>query len=178
MTRDLNEIECFVKGVELKSLTAAAKALKLPKSNVSRKIKNLEERVGMTLLTRTTRASHLTEAGRLYFEKAAMALKELNAAEEILDGTREQVEGLLRITAPSEFSSGPVNEMIASFMQEYPRIRVELLYTDYVVDLIGQGFDFAFRVGALKDSTLVAKRVGVLVPQIVASPAYLKKHGT
>ena|ERR1700676_3983795 len=78
--RHLNEIECFVKAVELKSLTAAAKALKLPKSNISRKIKNLEERVGMTPLTR---ASHLTEAGRLYFEKAALALKDLAVAEEM-----------------------------------------------------------------------------------------------
>jgi len=67
--RHLNEIECFVKAVELKSLTAAAKALKLPKSNIRSKITNLGERVGMTLLARTTRASHLTEAGRLYFEK-------------------------------------------------------------------------------------------------------------
>jgi len=78
--RPLNEIECFVKAVELKSLTAAAKALKLPKSNINRKIKNLEERVGMTPLTRTTGASHLMEAGRLYFEKAALALKKLAVA--------------------------------------------------------------------------------------------------
>ena len=81
--RHFNEIECFVKAVELKSLTAAAKALKLPKSNISRKIKNLAERVGMTPLTRTTRASHLAGAGRLYFEKAALALKQLAVAEEM-----------------------------------------------------------------------------------------------
>ena len=73
--RNLNEIECFVKAVGLKSLTAAAEGLKLPKSNIRSKIKNLKERVGMTLLSRTTRGSHLTEAGRPYFEKSALALK-------------------------------------------------------------------------------------------------------
>src|SRR4051812_43906019 len=105
--RDLNEIQCFVKAIELKSLTAASKALGLPKSSVSRKIKSLEERVGLTLLVRTTRALNLTDAGRQFFEKAAIALKELNTAEEELDGSRQADEGNLRITGPTEFSTGP-----------------------------------------------------------------------
>ena len=79
--RDLNEIQCFVKAIEMKSLTGAAKALGLPKSSISRKIKSLESRLGLTLIVRTTRALNLTDAGRQFFEKSAIALKELDPAE-------------------------------------------------------------------------------------------------
>src|ERR1700733_13426181 len=103
--RDLNEIQCFVRAVELKSLTAAAKALGLPKSSVSRKIRNLETQLGMTLLVRTTRALNLTDAGRSFFEKSALALKESENAMETLDTSRQAVEGTLRITAPMVFAT-------------------------------------------------------------------------
>ena len=86
--RDLNEVQCFVKAVELKSLTAASKALGLPTSSVSRKIKSLENRLGVTLLLRTTRRVSLTDAGRSYYEKSALGLKELDTAEDDLDDTR------------------------------------------------------------------------------------------
>src|SRR5688500_13370358 len=124
--RDLNEIACFVRAVELKSLTAAAKALGLPKSNVSRKIRSLESRLGMTLLIRTTRALNLTDAGRSFFEKSALALKEIDTAEESLDGSRQVVEGTLRITAPVEFATGPFNELVASFLEEFPKVKMDL----------------------------------------------------
>src|SRR5213592_4375985 len=99
--RDLNEIQCFVKAVELKSLTAASQALDLPKSSVSRKISNLEKRLAMTLVVRTTSALH-----------------EIDAAEKGLDKSRQTVEGTLRITAPVEFSIGPLPKLVAGFLQE------------------------------------------------------------
>ena len=175
--RDLNEVQCFVKAIELKSLTAAAKALGLPKSSMSRKIQNLESRLGITLMTKTTRALNLTEAGRIFFEKSAIALKELDTAEETLDISRQEVEGALRITAPVEFSTGPFNDLIASFLQKYPRVKIDLFMTERVIDLIGEGFDFAFRIGELKDSTLMAKKLKTFDAQIFASPQYLKSRG-
>lgn len=175
--RDLNEIQCFVKAVELKSLTAAAKALELPKSSVSRKIRQLESRLGLTLLVRTTRALNLTDAGRLFFERSAIALKELDTAETELDGSRNTVEGTLRITGPVEFSTGPFNTLIASFLRDHPKVKIDLVLTERVVDLIGEGFDLAFRMGELDDSTLLAKKLKAVDLQIVASPHYLKARG-
>jgi len=174
--RDLNEIQCFVRAVELKSLTAAAKALDLPKSSVSRKIRNLEAQLGMTLLVRTTRALNLTDAGRPFFEKSALALKEIENAVETLDGSRQTVEGTLRITAPMPFATGQFNDIIVSFLDKYPQVKMDLVLTERVVDLIAENFDLAFRIGELEDSTLIAKKLSSIDGSIVASPHYLKKH--
>ncbi len=175
--RDLNEIQCFVKAVELKSLTAASKALGLPKSSVSRKIRGLETRLGLTLMTRTTRALNLTEAGRRFFEKSAMALKEIDSAEEQLDSSHQEVEGTLRVTGPHDFVVGPFNELITRFVKDHPKIKIEVLLTDRVVDLIAEGFDVAFRAGELEDSSLIAKRLRRIDLVLVASPKYLKDRG-
>jgi DNA-binding transcriptional LysR family regulator len=175
--RDLNEVQCFVRAVELKSLTAAAKALGLPKSSVSRKIKGLEERLGITLLLRTTRALSLTDAGKRFFDRSILALKELDHAEEALDESRDHVDGTLRITGPDSFTTGPFNDLIASFLNDYPEVKVELLLTDRTVDLISEGYDLAFRVGELEDSSLIAKKIIVFDLQVVGSPSYLKSRG-
>lgn len=176
--RDLNEIQCFVKVVQLKSLTAASKSLGLPKSSVSRKIRSLESRLGMTLLVRTTRALNLTDAGRAFFERSAIALKEIDLAEETADGSRSEVEGQLKITVPLEFADGPFSRLVADFLRRYPKVKIELLVTERVVDLIGEGFDLAFRLGELRDSTLIAKKLAPYEGIVVASPEYLKSRGT
>jgi DNA-binding transcriptional LysR family regulator len=161
----------------MKSLTAAAKALSMPKSSVSRKIRSLETRLGSTLLLRTTRALNLTDAGRLFYEKSSLALKELDSAEETVDGSKQEVEGTLKITAPEDFCMGPINAMIASFLTEYPKVNIELLLTSRVVDLIAEGFDLAFRMGDLGDSTLIAKKLNMFQIQFYGSPQYLKANG-
>lgn len=176
--RDLNEIRCFVKAVELGSLTAAAKALSMPTSSVSRKIQSLEEGVGLTLMTRTTRALNLTEAGRQFFERSSLALKEVDSAVLELDGSRHAVEGTLRVTAPETFAVGPLNDLIASFMKAYPKVRIELHLTNDMVDLIAGGYDFAIRGGKLEDSTLTSRTLYRQDAVLVASPEYLKEHGT
>jgi DNA-binding transcriptional LysR family regulator len=176
--RDLNEIQCFVKAVELKSLTAAAKALELPKSSVSRKIRDLESRLGLTLMTRTTRALNLTEPGRHFFEKAALALKEIDFAEELLDGEHQEVEGTLKVTAPYDFVVGSFNDLVTAFLKDHPKVRVEALMTDRVVDLIAEGFDCAFRAGELEDSTLIARKIQSVDIVLIASSQYLKERGT
>jgi DNA-binding transcriptional LysR family regulator len=175
--KDLNEIQCFVKAVELKSLTAAAKALDLPKSSVSRKISNLEKRMGMTLVVRTTRALNLTDKGRQFFQTALSAIQEIEAAERGLDTSRETIEGPLRVTAPVEFALGLFPKMIAGFLKTYPKVTIDLVLTERVVDLVAEGFDVAFRMGELDDSTLVAKKLPTLNAHIVASPKLLKERG-
>jgi DNA-binding transcriptional LysR family regulator len=175
--RDLSEIQCFVKAVEMKSLSAGAKTLSLPKSTMSRKIKSLEERLGLTLMIRNTRSLNLTEAGKGYYERSAMALKELDAAEDALNTSRQIISGTLRITAPVEFATGHFNRLIASFIKEHPEVQVETLFTERVVDLISEGFDIAFRVGFLEDSGFIAKKLKGIEAQIVGSTAYLKKRG-
>jgi len=176
-TRDLNEIQCFVKAVELKSLTAASQALDLPKSSVSRKISNLEKRLGMTLVVRTTRALRLTDAGREFFHTATSALQDIDAAEKGLEKSRQTVEGTLRITAPVELSIGPLPKLVAGFLQENPLVRVDLGLTQRTVDLVAEGIDIAFRLGDLQGSTLIAKKLKPLNAQIVASPEFLKSRG-
>jgi DNA-binding transcriptional LysR family regulator len=175
--KDLNEIQCFVKAVELKSLTAAAKALDLPKSSVSRKISNLEKRMGTTLVVRTTRALNLTDKGRQFFQTVAPAIQEVEAAEKGIDTSRETVEGPLRVTAPVEFALGPFPKLIAGFLKAYPKVTIDLVLTERVVDLVTEGFDVAFRMGELDDSTLVAKKLPPLNAHIVASPKFLKERG-
>jgi DNA-binding transcriptional LysR family regulator len=175
--RDLNEIQCFVKAVELKSLTAAAKSLGLPKSSVSRKIANLEKRLGMTLLVRTTRALNLTDAGREFYQTAVAALHEIESAEEGLDHSRHTVEGLLRITGPVEFANGSFPQLIASFLNAHPLVKIDLVLTNRVVDLVVEGYDLAFRLGPPKDSSLMSKALKHVNAQVFASPEFLKKRG-
>lgn len=175
--KDLNEIQCFVKAVELKSLTAAAKALDLPKSSVSRKISDLEKRMGTTLVVRTTRALNLTDKGKQFFLTALPAIQEIEAAEKRIDTSRETVEGPLRITAPVEFALGPFPKMIAGFLKIYPKVNIDMVLTERVVDLVAEGFDVAFRMGELDDSTLVAKKLPPLNAHIVASPKFLRERG-
>jgi DNA-binding transcriptional LysR family regulator len=176
--RDLNEIQCFVKSVELKSLTAAAHFLDLPKSSVSRKISDLEKRLGLTLILRTTRALKLTDAGREFFQTTTRALQEIESAEKGLDNTRQAIEGPLRITAPVEFSVGPLPRLVSAFLKAYPLVSIDLILTERIVDLVTENVDLAFRAGLLKDSSLIVKKMKPFSAQVVASPDYLKTRGT
>jgi DNA-binding transcriptional LysR family regulator len=175
---DLNEVQCFVKAVQMRNLSAAAKSLGIPKSSMSRKIKYLEERLGLTLMIRNTRSLSLTDAGRQFFERSATALEELESAEDALNTARQGVAGKLRITGPADFCAGPFNHLIASFVREHPGVQIELLLTERAVDLIGENFDLAFRIGALSDSGLIARKLRPLEALIVGSPAYLEQRGT
>lgn len=168
---DLNEIQCFVSVVELKSFTAAARALGVPKSSVSRKIKNLEERLQMTLLIRTTRSLSLTDVGKIYYERASLALQEIESLEEHLATSRENVEGTLRITAPVTLG-GPLKNLIASFVKKYPDVNVHVELTAKVIDLVSEQFDFGIRAGKQKDSSLRMRQIFSFQIRIIASPTY------
>jgi DNA-binding transcriptional LysR family regulator len=164
----------FTRVVQAGSFTAAARALAMPKSSVSRKVSELEDRLGVRLLQRTTRKLGLTDAGRLYFDRSSRIVAEMEEAEQAVAQTQSAPRGLLRVTAPLSF--GMLGPMMAGFLQRHPDVQVELVCTDRRVDLVDEGFDVAIRAGPLDDSTLIARSLGVLERVLVASPAYLRRH--
>jgi len=173
---DLNDIVVFTKVVETKSFTGAAEQLGLPKSTVSRKLAQLEERLGVRLVQRTTRKLALTDIGEAYYQRAARIVADLAAAEQLVTDMQATPRGRLRITAPIDMSSQYLGSIIASFLAAHPDVNVELDATDRVVDLIEEGFDLGFRFGALPESTLIAKKLGTFQGMLVASPAYLARR--
>jgi DNA-binding transcriptional LysR family regulator len=171
---DLNELVVFTRVVQAGSFTAAARRLNLPKSSVSRKVSDLEERIGARLLHRTTRKLALTDAGRLYFERAAPIVSDIEQVDQAVGELQAAPRGLLRVSAPLSFAL--LWPMVASFLERYPEVRVELVCTDRVVNLVEEGFDVAIRAGRLVDSTLIGRRLGAIKRVLVASAGYLKSH--
>jgi DNA-binding transcriptional LysR family regulator len=177
MSRDLNDTLIFVKVVEQGSFIAAAKTLRLPKTTVSRKVQELETRLGAQLLHRTTRKLGLTEAGNIYFEHCQRIARELAEAESAVGQLQGGPRGWLRITAPYSFGIERIAPLLGEFHARHPEVRVEMLLTNEPLDIIDRELDIALRVGQLPDSNLVARRLATLRTQIFASVDYLKKHG-
>jgi DNA-binding transcriptional LysR family regulator len=171
---DLNEINVFTSVVQAGSFTAAAKALGMPKSTVSRKVSDLEERLNARLLQRTTRKLSLTDAGRTYFDYGVRIVREIVAAESAVGSLQDKPRGLLRLTVGP--NSQWVAELLTDFMKRYPEVQLEVLSTGRNVELVEERFDVAIRAGALADSSLVARRLGNVAWFLVATPAYLKKR--
>ncbi|HEU4580278.1 MAG TPA: LysR substrate-binding domain-containing protein [Polyangiaceae bacterium] len=172
---DLNEVLVFAKVVQAGSFVRAARQLEMPKSTVSRKVVELEARLGARLLERTTRTLRLTDTGRAYFAHAERILQELEAAEAAVSHLQEVPRGLLRVSAPLNFMQlGAISER---FLTRYPEVRLEIVCNDRIVDLIAEGFDVAVRVGKLADSTLVARPLATMRNVLVASPALLQRLG-
>jgi DNA-binding transcriptional LysR family regulator len=172
---DLNEILVFTRVVQAGSFTTAARVLGMPKSTVSRKVSDLEERLNARLLQRTTRKLSLTDAGRTYFDYGARIVAELEDAERAVGSLQTTPRGLLRVTAG--VNSTYLGDIVADFLQRYPEVRLELLCTGRSVDLVEERFDLGIRAGALADSTLIARSLGKVSWYLVATPAYLKKRG-
>ena len=174
---DLNDIVVFTKVVETKSFTGAAEQLGLPKSTVSRKLAQLEERLGVRLVQRTTRKLALTDIGEAYYERAARIVSDIAAAEQVVTDMQATPRGRLKITAPIDLSTKYLGGIIAEFVAAHPDVNVELDATDRIVDLIEEGFDVAVRFGPLPESTLIARRLSAIDSVLVASPAYIARRG-
>ena len=172
---DLNEIAVFAQVVQAGSFTAAARALRMPKSTVSRKVLELEQRLGARLLQRTTRKLSLTDVGRTYFGYAARAVAELEEAERAVRDLESAPRGLLRVTAPVNF--GFLGPLVAAYLLRHPDVQIELMCTDRVVDMVEERVDVGIRVGPLADSSLVTRSLGSARRVLVASRSYLKKKG-
>ena len=175
---DLNRVAVFLRVVEAQSFTAAAEALGLPKSSVSRSVARLEESLGVQLLQRTTRALQLTEAGRVYFEEASRALSSLEQAHETLSQLDGRAQGAVRITAPVDLGAQVLAPLAARFTRRTPGITLEFVLTSKLVNLVDEGVDLAVRAGTLRDSSLISRRVNGLEPWLFASPGYLDARGT
>ncbi len=175
---DLNDVATFVRVADGGGFTAAAKALGVPKSTVSRSLARLERELGVRLVHRTTRALALTEAGRAYHERvrdAVMGVAEATA--DVVDMGKEP-RGAIRITAPVDLGQSLLADAVTGFVARYPQVRFEVVLTSRVVDLVAEGFDLAIRASPLRDSSLVARRLGAAGMGLFASPAYLKRRGT
>lgn len=175
---DLNEIAIFVKVVDAGSFTGAAKSLGLPKSTVSRKITQLEERLGVRLLQRTTRTLSLTDMGSAYYNQCSRIISDVEEANIAVTEMQSKPTGLLRITAPMLFGSRVLSDLAAEFLKSNPDIQIDMVLTDQPLDLIQEGIDVAFRVGQLADSSLIARTLGEISVITCASPEYLDKHGS
>ncbi len=171
---DLNEIAVFTRVVQAGSFTAAAKALGMPKSTVSRKVADLEERLDARLLQRTTRKLSLTDAGRAYFDYGQRIVTEIEEAELAVSSLQDKPRGLLRVTAP--LNAGWLGGIVADYMKRNPEVQIELLCTGRTVDLVEERFDLGIRAGVLADSSLIARSLGVTTWMLVATAGYLKKN--
>ncbi len=177
MARDLNDTLIFVKVVEHGSFIAAAKILRLPKTTVSRKVQDLETRLGAQLLHRTTRKLGLTEAGNIYFEHCQRIARELDEAESAVSQLQGGPRGWLRFTAPYSVGITWIAPLLGQFHALHPEVRVEMLLTQEPLDLIAKEIDVALRIGNLPDSNLIARRLAVFRTQVYAAPHYIERHG-
>jgi DNA-binding transcriptional LysR family regulator len=174
---DLNLVTAFVEVVEAQSFTAAAKALGLPKSSVSRRVTELEKELGVPLLHRTTRKLSLTDAGRAYFAQAERALASLDTAAELASGMDAEPRGIVRVSAPVDIAVMGFPELLAEFSRSYPDIHVELSLSTHDVDLREGGFDIGVRCGNFHDANAVSRRIGSAAAGLFASPRYLDERG-
>ena len=171
---DLNALVVFAKVVEAKSFSEAARRLGMPVSTVSRRVAELEDQLGVRLLDRSTRNLRLTDLGSEVLEHAQRGAEASEAVHNIVSNRQSSVSGTLRLSAPPNISNTLLSPLVTAFQASYPNVRVQILIAERFVDHIGDGVDIAFRLGALKDSSLVARRILTYRHQLVASPDYLK----
>ncbi|MHB8813837.1 MAG: LysR family transcriptional regulator [Steroidobacteraceae bacterium] len=175
---NLDDIAVFVRVVETGSFSAAARRLGMPKATVSARVARLEKRLGLSLIQRTTRKSRVTEAGEHYFRHCADAIREVEVAEAALQSTSGKPSGVLKVTAPVDLGHTLLPRIVHAYAARYPDISVELLVTNRVVDLVGEGIDLAIRPAqVLKDSSLIAQRFFGMQSNLWASPRYLQRLG-
>ena len=178
MKTTLDELQAFAAVVDTGSITAASELLGLTVSATSRTLGRLEEKLQTTLLRRTTRRLELTEEGSTFLQHARAILASVDEAEEQMAARRLRPAGRLRVDAATPFMLHVLVPLIAGFRERYPEVELELNSNEGIIDLIEKRTDVAFRIGVLKDSTLHARPVGTSQVRVLASPAYLKRHGT
>jgi DNA-binding transcriptional LysR family regulator len=176
---DLDAIAVFVRVVETGSFSAAARRLGMPKATVSAKVARLEKRLGVSLIQRTTRKLRVTDSGEQYFRHCAEAVREIELGEAALQSTSGKPSGVLKVTTPVDLGHTLLPRIVHAYAAKYPDVSVELLVTNRVVDLVGEGIDLAIRPSqALKDSSLIAQRYFDMGSNLWASPQYLERLGT
>ena len=175
---DLDAMSMFVRIVDHGSLSAAGRALGVPKATLSRRLAELERSLGAPLLRRTTRAHSLTATGRALYERVAPLLVEAERAASEIQVASEEPSGLVRVSAAVGFGQIVLMPILARFLAEVPKVRVDLSLSDDSVRIVDAGFDLAFRMGAIDESDLVSRRLARIESKVVASPGYIAARGT
>jgi len=174
---DLNQMSVFIKVVQEGSFTAAARSLDIPKSRVSRMITDLEDKLSVRLLERTTREVRPTDIGLQYFEQYKPIFEEISDIHERISDKQKEPSGHLKITAPVGFAIEVMGRWLADFKQLHPTIDIEMVFNDGEVHLIRDGYDVGFAIGKLEDSSLIARKIDDTDPVICASPEFIKQYG-
>jgi DNA-binding transcriptional LysR family regulator len=175
---DLLDVALFVRAALLANVSAAGREFGLSAAVASARLAQLERLLGARLLHRTTRRISLTQDGEIFMSRAQTLLDAAAAARASVGRAQTEPQGRLRVSMPSSFGRQHVSPVIPAFLRRYPGVSVDLRLSDHLVDLVDAGVDMAIRLGALKDSTLVAKRLAVNRRVICCAPAYLAAHGT
>ena len=178
MKTTLDEMQAFIAVVDSGSITAAATQLGLTTSATSRSLSRLEEKLRTTLMQRTTRRMELTEEGITYLAQARAIVASVEASEEMMSGRLSVPSGRLRVDAASPFMLHVLAPLVPGYTARYPQVALELVSSEGFIDLLERRTDVAIRIGALKDSSLHASAVGTSRLRLLASPAYLERHGT
>ncbi|MXN17896.1 LysR family transcriptional regulator [Pseudooceanicola sp. GBMRC 2024] len=170
-------IAAFVLVADSLSFARAAEVARVSSSTLSRKVSKLEDLLGLRLLERTTRKVVFTELGEIYYQQCREVLDRLRETDEMIASYKSEPQGLLRVSFPVAFGRLELSDILADFISIYPKVKVEANYTDRFVDILEEGYNAVVRIGALPDSSLVARKIGRNRKLLVASPAYLARRG-
>ena len=171
------ELEAFIAVIDYQGFGKAGERLGIAKSMVSRRVSELERRLGVQLLQRTTRRQSMTDAGREFYQRATQLLADLNEAEQFVADSHARLSGRIRLAIPLGFGVPQLAEPIGRFLTEHPEIHMDIDLNDRQLDLVEENVDLAIRIGELEDSTLIARKLASVPLVTCASPAYLERHG-
>jgi len=173
----LASMAAFVKAAEVGSFATAANALRMSPQMMAKHVTWLESRLGARLLNRTTRRQALTDIGKAYYDRCKMVLAEADWADSLADEAKGAPRGRLRVNAPVSFGAHSLTPVIARYLRQYPKVEVDLVLSDRLVDLVEEEFEAVFRIGPLADSSFVARELAPFRIVACASPDYLRERG-
>lgn len=176
MADRFEDLRVFIQVVDAQSISGAAEDLDVAPSAVSRRLKDLEERLGTQLIQRTTRQMSLTDSGRQFYDRARRILADLDEAEQLATADNCAIRGTLRLSVPLTFGNTVMAPIINDFMAQHPDLTIDLALDDRRVDLVEEGFDAVVRIGELDDSSLIARKLMEVRLLVCGSPKFLKKH--
>jgi len=173
----LEDMKIFIRVVDAGGISMAAEQLCIAKSAVSRRLAGLESDLGITLINRTTRTSNLTDAGRLYYKRVLTIIDDVTELNNMTTAL-ESLQGTLRLSAPLSFGMEHLAPVLSRYIEQHPKLQLSVDFSDDYIDLIEGGYDLAFRIGTLQDSSLIARPIASIKFVMCASPDYLEQWGT